>query len=146
MAEPFVYRTPVRFADVDHAGIVYYPVFFHYFHQTFEEFFRDRIGPDAYVQLLDEERVGFPAVATSCEYKAPLKFGESVEVEMSLDRLGGKSITVRYRAYRIRESSGERVLAAESTVTCAVVDLDRFRAVPVPERLKALLEGIAPAA
>ena len=59
---PFVFTTPVRFADVDHAGIVYYPRFFHYFHLAFEELFRQRIGARAYVDLLDKDRVGFPAV------------------------------------------------------------------------------------
>ena len=137
---------PVRFADVDHAGIVYYPVFIHYSHQTFEEFFRDRLGGEAYVKLLDEDRIGFPAVASSCEYKAPLKFGEEVEVEMSAARIGTKSITFRYRAFRVRESEEERTLAAEGQVTSAVVDLAEFSATPVPERLKPLFEGIAEAA
>jgi 4-hydroxybenzoyl-CoA thioesterase len=136
---------PVRFADVDHAGIVYYPVFFHYFHQTFEEFFRDRLGGEAYVQLLDHDRIGFPAVASSCEYKAPLKFGEVVEIEMTSARIGTKSITFRYRVFRVRESEAERVLAADGQVTVAVVDLAEFAATPVPERLKSLFEGIAEA-
>jgi len=139
----FVYRTPVRFADVDHAGIVYYPVFFDYFHQTFEEFFRERLGADAYVKLLDEDRIGFPAVASSCEYKAPLRFGESVEIEMSAERIGTKSITFRYCAYRIRESESERVLSAEGQVTVAVVDLAKFAATPVPEALRGLFATIA---
>ena len=50
---PFSHTFPVRFADVDHAGIVYYPRFFHYFHAAFEEFFRRRMGGRAYVDLLD---------------------------------------------------------------------------------------------
>ena len=141
----FVYRMPVRFADIDHAGIVYYPVFFHYFHETFEEFFRDRLGGEAYVKLLDEDRVGFPAVASSCDYKAPLKFGELVEIEMRATRIGTKSITFGYKAYRIRESEPGRVLAADGQVTCAVVDLAEFSAQPIPERLRPLFEGIAEA-
>ena len=72
----FTYRTPVRFNDVDHAGIVYYPVFFHYFHLAFEELFRARMGPRSYQELLDRERIGFPAVATECEFFSPLRFGD----------------------------------------------------------------------
>ncbi len=139
----FRYTMPVRFADVDHAGIVYYPHYYHYFHQAFEELFRDRMGAEAYVRLLDEDKIGFPAVATSCQYKAPLKFGESVEVEVSLARLGERSLTLRYRAYRLRESEGSRTLAAEGEVTSAVVDLSSFRAIPIPAALEQLFRGIS---
>jgi len=139
----FHYTMPVRFADVDHAGIVYYPHYYHYFHQAFEELFRDRMGAEAYVRLLDEEKIGFPAVASSCEYKAPLKFGESVAIEVSLARLGERSLTLRYRAFRVREGEGSRVLAAEGQVTSAVVDLTSFRAVALPEQLRQLFLGIA---
>ena len=48
---PFVFALPVRFADVDHAGIVYYPRFFHYFHVAFEELWRARIGHHAGLRL-----------------------------------------------------------------------------------------------
>lgn len=129
---PFRARIPVRFADVDHAGIVYYPVFFHYFHVTFEEMFRERMGARAYVELLDERKIGFPAVSSRATYSAPLRFGDEVEVEMSITRLGTKSITFAYRATR----AGDRVLAAEGEVVCAVVDLSAFQAVAIPDDLR----------
>jgi 4-hydroxybenzoyl-CoA thioesterase len=125
-------RIPVRFADVDHAGIVYYPVFLHYFHVTFEEMFRERMGARAYVELLDERKIGFPAVAAKTSYSAPLRFGDEVDVEMSVTRLGTKSITFAYRATRV----GDEVLAAEGEVICAVVDLAGFQAVPIPDDLR----------
>jgi 4-hydroxybenzoyl-CoA thioesterase len=136
---PFTFSTPVRFADVDHAGIVYYPRFFHYFHLAFEELFRERLGARAYVELLDRDRVGFPAVRAEADYHAPLRFGDTVELELTVARLGGKSITFRYRAYRAGEP---RVLAAEGKVVCAVTDLNRFVAVPVPERVAALVADL----
>ena len=50
-------QVPVRFGDVDHAGIVYYPKFFIYFHEAFEDFF-DENGV-AYHALLNQRHVGF---------------------------------------------------------------------------------------
>ena len=125
---PFIFTTPVRFADVDHAGIVYYPRFFHFFHLAFEELFRERMGARAYVTLLDERRVGFPAVRAEADYKSPLRFGDTAEIEVSIPRLGGKSITFRYRIYRAATPQAPRVLSAEGTVVCAVVDLARVTA------------------
>ncbi len=130
---PLRFRIPVRFADVDHAGIVYYPRFFHYFHQAFEEIFRQRYGgARAYVELLDVERVGLPAVGLEASFQRPLRYGEDVDVEVSLVRLGGKSVTLGYRA----EVEGQ--LCAEAKVTCCLVNLDTFESIAVPERLREL--------
>lgn len=134
----FTFATPVRFADVDHAGIVYYPRFFHLFHLAFEELWRTRLGPRAYVELLDRDRVGFPAVRAECDFKAPLRFGDTAEIELSVERLGATSITFRYQVYR----SDPRALCADGRVVCAVVDLARFAAIEIPERVRALLADL----
>ncbi len=140
---PFVHRMPVRFSDVDHAGIVYYPIFFHYFHLTFEEFFVDRLGSRSYVDLLDRDRVGFPSVSAQCDFRSALRFGDTVETEMSVSRLGEKSVTFHYRIWRAADDRNpERVLAAEGSNTCAVVDLAAFRAIVTPERLRTLFRDL----
>jgi 4-hydroxybenzoyl-CoA thioesterase len=135
----FCYATPVRFADIDHAGIMYYPRFFHLFHLAFEELWRARIGPTAYSEILDRDRIGFPAVRAECDFRAPLRFGDTAEIEVSIPRLGEKSITFRYRIFRAGEP---RALCAEGQVVCAVVDLARFVAVSVPERVVAMLSDL----
>ena len=135
---PFVYAQPVRFADIDHAGIVYYPRFFNFFHIAFEELWRARIGPKAYSDIIDRDRIGFPAVRAECDFKAPLRFGDTAEIEVSIPRLGAKSITFRYRVFR----SGDRVLCAEGQVICAVVDLAKFVAVTIPEHVTDMLRDL----
>lgn len=132
----FVFSTPVRFADVDHAGIVYYPRFFHYFHMAFEELFRQRMGPRAYVELLDRDRIGFPAVHAEADYRAPLRFGDTADIAVSVARLGESSITFRYRVAR-----GE-VTCAVGTVVCAVVDLNEFRPCPIPSSIRTLVADL----
>ena len=134
----FTYTTPVRFADVDHAGIVYYPRFFHFFHMAFEELWRARMGARAYVELLDRDHVGFPAVSASCDFKAPLRFGDDAEIQLTISRLGTKSITFHYRVFR----ADPRELAAEGQVVAAVVDLAKFVAVPIPSRVSEMLADL----
>lgn len=134
----FTYALPVRFADVDHAGIVYYPRFFHYFHVAFEELWRARIGPKAYSELLDRDRVGFPAVRAECDFKSPLRFGDTAEITITIPKLGEKSITFRYAVHRIEG----HIACAEGQVICAVVDLARFVSVPVPERVRDMLRDL----
>ena len=141
----FTFTTPVRFADVDHAGIVYYPRFFHLFHVAFEELWRERIGPRAYSELIDRDRIGFPAVRAECDFKGPLRFGDSAEIEVSVTKLGAKSITFRYRVWRGADDLRDRALSAEGSVVCAVVDLAKFVAIPVPERVVQLLSDLVEA-
>ena len=51
----------VRFGDIDHAGIVYYPRFLHYFHVALEEFFPAMLELE-YPTLIDKHRIGLPTV------------------------------------------------------------------------------------
>jgi 4-hydroxybenzoyl-CoA thioesterase len=134
----FTFTTPVRFADVDHAGIIYYPRFFHLFHIAFEELWRARMGARAYSALIDREHVGFPAVHAECDFKSPLRFGDEAEIAVSVERLGERSITFRYRVHRV----APRALAAEGKVVCAVVDLARFVAISVPEHVVNMLRDL----
>lgn len=124
----FVATLPVRFADIDHAGIVYYPRYFNYFHLAFEEFWRARLGGRAYRELLDNRRIGFPTVHATCDFRAPLRFGDSASVELTTVKAGGKSVQFRYVVRR----EHDQVLCAEGNVVCAVVDLDTFTSVTPP--------------
>lgn len=133
---PFRFAQRVRFADVDHAGIVYYPHFFHYFHTAFEELFHARIGAAGYLALLDRERIGLPAVHVECDFRRPLRFPDSFVVEVSLGKLGTRSLTLRYRAFA--EGAEADGPVAEAAVTCAVIDLDSFQAVALPPSLRAM--------
>ncbi len=147
---PFLCRLPIRFADIDHAGIVYFPRFFHFFHVAFEEMWRERLGARAYVALLDEDRVGFPAVRAECDYRSPLRFGDVAEIELRVIRLGRTSVTFGYRVYRAADVDAAgaelpRLLTAEGRTVSAIVDLSRFVAVEPPEKVRALLSALVEA-
>jgi 4-hydroxybenzoyl-CoA thioesterase len=137
----FSCTTPVRFSDIDHAGIVYYPRFFHLFHLAFEELWRAKLGPRAYAELLDRDRIGFPAVRADCDFVAPLRFGDTAEIEIGVSRFGSKSITFRYDVFRAADDR-PKLLCARGHVVCAVVDLAKFIAVAIPERVLDLLRDL----
>ena len=135
---PFVATLPVRFADVDQAGIVYYPRFFHLFHLAFEELWRARRGDAAYAALITEQRIGFPTVHAECDYLAPLRFGDVAEVEVSVTRRGRTSIAFGYLVTRV----ADRTICARGAVVCAVVDLARFVAISPPVEVLAVFDGL----
>ena len=71
---------PVRFGDVDHAGIVYYPRFYIYFHEAFEDLFNQ--AGHSYFKMLDGDRIGFPTVHVETDFKAPLRYGDSLDIDL----------------------------------------------------------------
>ncbi len=133
-------RIKVRFADVDHAQVVYYPRFFHYFHVAFEELLEQRFGK-TYPQVLDEDGLGFPAVNVSAQYRRPVRFGDILLVHATCARVGNKSVTMRYRARRERDN----VECAVGEVTTACVDMTRFESIPLPPRFRAFFESLVAA-
>jgi 4-hydroxybenzoyl-CoA thioesterase len=126
-------RMTVRFGDVDAAGIVYYPNFFNYFHQTFEEFFGLCAGVP-YEQVLREDRVGFPAVHLETDFKQPLRHGDVIDVEMGIRRIGKSSFTSAYRLSRSAD------VCATADIVTAVISLDTMRAIHIPEKYRRVLE------
>jgi 4-hydroxybenzoyl-CoA thioesterase len=125
----------VRFGDEDHAGIVYFPRFLHFFHCAFEDFFAAHGHP--YKQVLDDDGTGWPAVHVETSFHSPLRFGDVFEVTVDVERLGTKSATFRYRGRR--REDGQDVASARITVAC--IDMKTFRAKPIPEVYRRIFEG-----
>jgi 4-hydroxybenzoyl-CoA thioesterase len=128
----------VRFGDVDHAGIVYYPHFFRYFHEAMESFF-DENGPFRYADLIGRRRVGLPTVHIETDFVAPLKYGDLLELTLSVERIGRSSIVWRYEGRR--RSDGTHAVTARITTVCT--SLETFKAMPIPDDLRAVLARFA---
>lgn len=133
--KPYAARMKVRFSEIDRAGIVYYPRFFHYVHVAFEEFFDECVGKDYHV-LIDRDRVGFPTVRAECDYSTPLGYGDVIDVEVSVLRIGRTSATFRYR---VRNRTRRR-LSAEARITVVCVDMDAFRPKRIPAAIRRVFE------
>ena len=128
-------RLKVRFGDIDQAGVVYYPRFLHYFHVGMEEFFAAEAGMD-YARVLLDHRFGFPAVHIEADFRRPLRYGDEIEVEVKIARVGRASVDWRYAVYRV----GEQEAVAVGQVVTAGIDLDSFTSREVPEWLRGALE------
>ncbi|MCS6799060.1 MAG: acyl-CoA thioesterase [Myxococcota bacterium] len=122
----------IRFGDEDHAGIVYYPRYFDFFHQAFEDLFESQGVP--YRVCLDEDRIGWPAVHAEADFERPLRFGDVLDVDVSVERFGRSSVSFRYEGRR--RADGERVVVGRTIVAC--VDLRTFRPMSVPTRYRDL--------
>ena len=96
----------IRFDDVDGAGIVYYPQYFHLCHKAFEDFF-DAADSISYPRLINELRRGFPTVAIQSEFSAPLRYGDVAAVSLSVKKIG-RSSTSRSEERRVGKECRSR--------------------------------------
>jgi YbgC/YbaW family acyl-CoA thioester hydrolase len=130
------HRVPWR--DVDLAAVVNYPRFLSYFEMAELEWVRSQ-GKD-YLGFLEEMNIWLPRAAAHCNFRAPAHLGDLLSIEIGLDRLGRSSATVGYEIFRLPE----RELIVDGYVVMASVSRDGFASVPMPQRLKELLETLKP--
>jgi len=127
---------PIRFADVDHAKILYYPNFLNYFHTAFEDFF-EHACKFAYHRVLNEHRIGFPSVHVEVDFKEPLRFGDHVEITIDVVKIGGKSVTWGYVGTRAETG----IECVTGTIVTAVMSMDTYRAVELPKQYREWFEA-----
>jgi 4-hydroxybenzoyl-CoA thioesterase len=127
----------VRFGDIDHAGIVYYPRFLHYFHVALEEFFGSQVDVD-YATVINEHRVGLPTVHLETDFYRPLRYGEQIEIEVNVVNLGRTSITWKYTVY----VEGEAEPAIEGSNVTVCLDMETFKKREIPDWLREKLERL----
>lgn len=129
----------VRFGECDPAGVVYYPVFFQWFHEAMEDWFANRLGVP-YAEVLKE--IGFPAARTECDFSRPCRLGEAVSVAVAVERLGGSSLTLGFTVI----GDDETVRARGRTVcVCITASPDgfSFSATRIPAALREKLAAEA---
>jgi YbgC/YbaW family acyl-CoA thioester hydrolase len=123
---------PIKFEEVDAAGIVFFARFLGFAHDAMEHFFAGLEG--GYPQLIMSRRVGLPAVKVGMVFHAPVKYGDVLRIETSTAHLGNRSATLRYRM--IRERDG--VLAAEVEQTVVTTNLETVVSCPMPDDVRAI--------
>jgi YbgC/YbaW family acyl-CoA thioester hydrolase len=123
----------VRFGDLDPAGIAYYPNLVNFLHEAFEDFFAGHIGrpyPEVY-----REGIGFPTVKVEMEFRSPVRYGDRVEVEVLVEKVGRSSVGLHYLG-RVR---GKEVFEARNVMV--TVEMKTFRPMQLPGWLRERFEA-----
>ena len=136
MAEVYSTARVVRFGECDPAGVVYYPVYFNWFHETMESWFETGLNLP-YATFLRE--YGLPAVETSAQFRRPLIVGEEISVELRVEKLGNSSILLSFSIV-----SAEKKVKATGNVRCVCIQQTEdgfdFRSAPIPQSLRDSIE------
>lgn len=131
----FEHPRPVRWSDVDAAGIVYFPRFLDYCHDAIERLF-DAL-PGGYPALTMRRKIGVPCVHLEVDYRAPLRYGDTCLVRVRVESLGRSS--VRFRHVLVRAEDG--AVCAEVTQVVVVSDLVALKGIEIPPDVRAVLEA-----
>ena len=122
----------MRFGECDPAGVVYYPVFFNWFHEAMEAWFEDGLG-EPYASVI--EKIGFPAKHINADFFKPCKMGEKLIVSIQVLHLGRSSLRLAIDV--VGEDSEPR---AKGEVLCICIGVAagefQFRSHPIPPELR----------
>lgn len=138
MATTFTTTRLVEFSDTDLAGIVHFSRFFVYMEAAEHAFLRS-IGTHV-VDNIAGQRIGWPRVAATCDYRAPAYFEDELDIIVEITRKGQKSLTYSHTFRR-----GEDLIAEGSlTVVCCVVEHGKpMRTVEIPKAIAEKIEDTA---
>jgi 4-hydroxybenzoyl-CoA thioesterase len=134
MSTLFLASYPVRFGEIDHAGVMYYPAIFDRIHRAFEDFWPEALG-QTYAQVLADDGIGFPLVDVRASFHRPFRFGDLVEVSIGVARIGTSSIDFAVEL----SGPGEDAARTTARLTTAVIDLNHFTSLPLPTRYREAL-------
>jgi YbgC/YbaW family acyl-CoA thioester hydrolase len=140
MAYEFRLRRRIEFPETDMGGIVHFARFFEYMEQTEHEFLRS-LGLSIHLPL-DRGRTGWPRVQASCEFKAPLRFDDMIEVHLLVREKRQKSIHYLHVIRKLTPDGPVEVARGSITTVCVRVAGDEpLKAVAMPPALDAAVEA-----
>jgi 4-hydroxybenzoyl-CoA thioesterase len=92
----FTAERRVRFADCDAAGIVFYPRYFEMLNGVVEDWFAGPLAA-SFRELHLDRHVSVPTAAVEARFIAPSRLEDSLELTLTVTRLGGASCGLRHR-------------------------------------------------
>jgi 4-hydroxybenzoyl-CoA thioesterase len=129
-------KLKIRFGDIDRAGIVYFPRFMHYFHVAMEEFFGTALGVQ-YHAIIDTHRIGLPTVHLESDFSRPFSYGDTIEVEVRVLKVGLTSVSFGYRVFK--EGEADPRIVGHNVTVC--LDMDTFQKMELPGWFRQILEA-----
>lgn len=129
-ARRFVRPVPIRFAHCDPAGIIFFPQYLVLFNGLVEDWFNDGLQVP-YADLIGVQRTGLPIVHLECDFRAITRMGETVNFELSVHKLGTRSLTLDMACHG---ADGELRVRAQKVLV--FTDLDTHAAIAAPEQVR----------
>jgi 4-hydroxybenzoyl-CoA thioesterase len=123
-------QIPVRFADCDAAGIVFYPRYLEMFNGLVENWFRDELN-FSFTEIVTNRGWGLPTVHLEVDFVAPSRFDETLSATLRVRSLGTTSVNLEILLRG--KDDRDRV---RGKVVLVLIDRAVQRAIPWPSELR----------
>ena len=100
-----------------------------------EEFFAGELGIE-YHEVVETHRIGLPTVHLESDFSRPFSYGDKIEVEVSVLKIGRSSIVFGYRVFKKGEA--EPRIVGHNVTVC--LDMDSFKKLQIPDWFRQQLE------
>lgn len=121
----FSYPIDVRFSDLDALGHVNHAIFVSYLEHARFHWWR------GFLKGRDFAEDGFLIARIEVDYRKPIHLGDTVRVDLRIDKIGTSSFTLAYKVVR----SGDGVVLAEAHTVQVVLDFKTQRPRPLRPEL-----------
>lgn len=126
----------VQFAETDTAGVMHFSNYFRWMEEVEHAWFRS-LGMSV-IQPHEVGTVSWPRVTVSCEYFAPVRFEDIVELHLQLMTLGEKSLTYEVLFHK----DGQKTARGRAkAVCCRTFEDGRFESITIPPDIRARMQG-----
>jgi 4-hydroxybenzoyl-CoA thioesterase len=131
-------RQLVRYVHCDPGRIVYFARFFDMFDAALEDWFAQGLGAPWGSDFIGTRNLRTPSLAVACEFRRACRLGEQIDFDLWPTRLGRSSFDLTIAG----SVAGEECMRV--TWTLCVVSHDTWKAVPIPDDLRARMQAFLP--
>ena len=128
----FVYQAKTKMHHIDAAGVMFFGHYFYLAHDAYEAFLAEISFP---VENILQQNFLIPLTHAEADYKAPVRLGDSLTIDLRVDKIGDTSFTVLYNI----SNQNNRPVASIKTVH-TIISKHSFKPIKIPPDFrKALL-------
>lgn len=122
----FEFKVPLQ--ETDHAGVMFFAHLFSHAHDAYARLMESMGFP--LHQIIEAREYHIPLAHAAADYLAPMRHGQSIQVQIDIERLGSSSFTLTY------EFSSDDGLCARASTRHVVIDPATANPAPIPDNLR----------
>ena len=130
MPTPFSITHRVQFSETDMAGVVHFSNYFRWMEMVEHAFFRS-LGLSVMMSH-EAVEIGWPRVSCSCEFHGPAKFEDEITLQLTVFKVGGKSLVYEVDFLK----NGTLIAKGELASVCVAIEKHSFKAIPIPDLIR----------
>lgn len=94
MSYSYIHKT--QYYETDQMGIIHHSNYIRWFEEARTSFMEEKGFPYA---RLEQEGIISPVLSVECEYRKMVRYGESVRIEVTIEKFNGIKLVVGYQVF-----------------------------------------------